>query len=232
MPPKFWAEKTRTVLRRWLAAEEDVAAPPPDKGDGDKWYDGSEIESLSMEQILSEGIAEGRDKVFIIALNDFSAAVGDKWDRLKTKVDLISDNAARRHLERGSLYQNIGEGVYLVTVQVSGGADCQAKVFAMAEDLGRRLVGDRFVSLASSGVAVAEADASLLLDAHGPPPSRRSRSGGWCRWKSKCEIAWRRDWWPMRPAWATKSISAHPAPGTTRPTAIRPGPRRRGAAAI
>ena len=167
MPPKFWAEKTRTVLRRWLAAEEDVAAPPPDKGDGDKWYDGSEIESLSMEQILSEGIAEGRDKVFIIALNDFSAAVGDKWDRLKTKVDLISDNAARRHLERGSLYQNIGEGVYLVTVQVSGGADCQAKVFAMAEDLGRRLVGDRFVSLASSGVAVAEADASLLLDAHG-----------------------------------------------------------------
>jgi len=167
MAGKFWSEKTRTVLRRWLAAEEDPAAPPPAAGEPGKWYDGSEIESLSMEQILTEGIAEGRDKVFIIALNDFSTAVGDKWNRLKTKVDLIADNAARRHLERGSLYQAIGDGIYLVTVQVSGGADWRAKVFAMAEDLGRRLVGDRFVSLAAAGVAVAEAEAVLLLDAQG-----------------------------------------------------------------
>jgi len=173
MPARFWTEKTRR-FRRWLAAEDDEAeaerpavAPTSNADDRDKWYDGSEIESLSMEQILLEGVAAGRDKVYLIALDDFSGAVGDKWPRLKTKVDLITDNAARRHLERGCLFQNLGDGLYTVAVQADGGPAALAKVFAMAEDIGRRLVGDRFTGLKAAGVVVAQVEASRVLDAAG-----------------------------------------------------------------
>jgi len=167
MAAETWTKKTLNMLRRLLPEEEEGNPPPPVPSKPGQWYDGSEIKSLSMEQILEEWVHEGNDKVYTIALQDFSGAVGDKWDRLKTKVDMIADNVARRHIGRGTIYKNFGEGLYVLVVPGNDSDGHMQRVFAMAEDLGRRLVGDKFRNLKKSGIIVAQADASDLLGPDG-----------------------------------------------------------------
>ncbi len=173
MATDFWKGKAGTLLGQLLGldVEEGASSPvrKPSSRDEQKWYDGSEVKSLTLEQVLKEEAANGPggNKVYTVTLDEFAAAVGDKWSRLKGKVDLIADGVARRHVGKGILCTNLADGSFMVTVLGKGSAEGRRRVVGLADDLGHRLVGSLFDGKREAKVRITEADPAELLDADG-----------------------------------------------------------------
>lgn len=147
-----------SALRRLLdAAEADSAAPAADPRAPSGWYDGSGLDELRLDDVLGAAEAGGDEVAWTIALRVFGESVGDKWPRLKAKVDLIVDSAARRHIDGAATFKSVEDGVYAVAFKGARHSAFEKRVVAMAEDLGRHLVGDRFVGRSAEGPAAAAA---------------------------------------------------------------------------
>lgn len=171
MATDFWQGKTGAILSQLLGLEVEAGASSPlQKADtgASQWYDGTEVKSLTLEQILKEEISSGSgDKVFTVTLDDFATAVGDKWSRLKVKVDLIADGVARRHVGKGILCSTLADGSLMITVLGQGSAEGRQRVVGLADDLGHRLVGAVFDGQKERKTRITEVDPADLLGADG-----------------------------------------------------------------
>ncbi|MEO5373297.1 MAG: hypothetical protein H7840_03340 [Alphaproteobacteria bacterium] len=146
MALKIWKGSGLSRIRRWLGiGRESRTAPEKTEDDANKWYDGSEVQTLGLDQVLRQEATDGVNKVYTVTLDDFQTAVGSKWSRLKVKVDLIADGVVKRHIGRNSLCTvEGGDGTYMVMMLDSNSVEGRRRVVNVANDLGHRLVGTRF----------------------------------------------------------------------------------------
>lgn len=138
--PEFWKAPV-SRLRRWFGFDVAAAAKAKAVANG-PLGDEPEDRLRGLDQALQDEIGRGVSKIYSVNLDDIRGAVGDKWSRLKTKVDLISDGVARRHTGRGSLCTVEGEdGSYTVMMVGPDSDEGRKRAVDVANDLGHRLIG-------------------------------------------------------------------------------------------
>lgn len=147
-----------------LGLKESPAAKPRPEKDARAFYTGDEVDSLSLDSMLTEQKGRYGGMVHIVSLAAFHEGVGEKWSRLAPKVTLIAEGIIQRHIGTGNLFRSyLGDTFFLVFRTVDND-EGRRRTQAIADELGTRLVGAAFSGAEEARVGIGEADAASLLE--------------------------------------------------------------------
>jgi hypothetical protein len=87
----------------------------------------------------------GAGRLRVVSLAEFRQSVGDKWPRLVDKVVILADTVIRAHMGAGNLSQRQGEDCWLLLFPVEHPEEARRRTVEIADDISRRLLGERCV---------------------------------------------------------------------------------------
>ncbi|MFN3075839.1 MAG: hypothetical protein ABT940_02955 [Alphaproteobacteria bacterium] len=138
-----WTRKALRGLRRMLGLSAKGKSSAGGADGGRRRRD--RAASLTPGEILGQAVDDGITKVYTITLENLAGAVGPDWERLRGKVDMITDSVVKRHFRRGSLSTALTEGSYVVMLIAPDNDDGRRRVIKLTDDLSHHLVGGRVV---------------------------------------------------------------------------------------
>ena len=123
-----------------------------------------DFSGLTLEEVLSLEPGLLATKLHIVSLRSFREMVGDEWDRLSDRVNMIVDGVMRRFLGPKGLYTRHGDDTFVLGFTTLPEEEGRRQAVLVVNELMHRLIGERFVG---AQICLAEVDPEDILDADG-----------------------------------------------------------------
>jgi hypothetical protein len=122
---------------------------------------------LFTEQLAKEDTGDFQVKLHIISLVEFREAVGERWSKVADKVMMIAEGVINLHLGAGNLFNRQGSDFFVLIFRTCDNSEGRRRAVTIAQELGTRLVGDRFVGAERPLALAAEVDPADGLNEDG-----------------------------------------------------------------
>lgn len=135
----------------------------PERARQRNWIEATQGIDMELEQLLRDETSGFGLKVHLITLSSLRAALGDDWGRRAGKIMLIADGVINNHKGRGSRHFQRGPDSFVLTFAKMNEREGRYRAQVIADDLGRRLIGEQFSGLGDVRIGVGEIDGEDLL---------------------------------------------------------------------
>ncbi|MGH7087465.1 MAG: hypothetical protein ACREFQ_01040, partial [Stellaceae bacterium] len=104
-------------------------------------------------------------RVSVIGLDKVKARLGNDWQRLSARVDVIVRNTIKKHLLPGDVFTGFGEANYVIVFAGLDPGQARIKCLLVADEIVKSLLGEDAGDLISIATAVAGFTGSSSIDA-------------------------------------------------------------------
>jgi len=193
--------RLKSAFLEGAEAGEETPAEPSRAPDSDRaWV------PLTLEDLLKESPSA---RVHIVSMADYRKAIGTAWPARRDKILILAETVLRGHLRPGDICLHPAEALFALILRGNDAGESARRARVAAEDLGHRLVGEKYVGAAVADlpwVRLASLPADELLagkDALDEAKLAKAAEGA--------------------PRIPPKAAPAVPPPAPTQPTVVRPG---------
>jgi len=123
--------------------------------------------SVSIEDIISDEENEDIGKLHVLSLTEFHEAMGDTWDAREDKIFLLTEAVLRDMIGKGNRWEHKSKEIYIMIFPALSEMDADARAYDIAEELGRKIIGERFDGSRRPFVRVAGVDPKDALSEDG-----------------------------------------------------------------
>jgi len=123
--------------------------------------------AVNIEDILKEEKDEDIGKLHVLSLTEFHQALGDMWDAREAKIFLLTEGVLRDRIGLGNRWEHHSKEIYIMLFPTLPEIEADARAFEIAEELGRKIIGDRFDGERRPLVRVAGVDPKDALSTDG-----------------------------------------------------------------
>ncbi len=165
MPNKIntWLRSAFAKARRWTRAffklDRNEPIPPRVYWDDDV--------TLALSNLVQETETRASGRVQVISLADFRAAIGELWDKYKSRILIITESTIGRMIGRGNTYIPQGEDAWLLLFPGLPEDRAQQRADAIAATIGEKLVGAQFTANETPLPTASKLDLSNARNADG-----------------------------------------------------------------
>jgi hypothetical protein len=130
-------------------AEADGNAPgaTPDPPPGQSASDDRAWVPLTLEDLLKESPSA---RVHIVSLADYRKAIGAAWSAKRDKILILAETVLRGHLRPGDICLHRADALFALILRGPDPQETTRRARQAAEDLGHRLVGEKYVGAATA----------------------------------------------------------------------------------
>ncbi|GAB6053526.1 hypothetical protein JCM17960_23460 [Magnetospira thiophila] len=108
------------------------------------WSERLEGFTQTLDDVLDSTPPDLGTAVHVISLSAFREVVGDAWERLAPKVQLMSENLIQKYLDPKDIYQQPAEDMFVLAFPAKTPDSAHFKAREITIDLGNRLMGSHF----------------------------------------------------------------------------------------
>lgn len=123
--------------------------------------------ALTLSNLVQETETRASGRVQVISLTDFREAIGELWEKYKSRILLITESTISRMIGKGNTFIPEGEDAWLLLFTGLSEDKAQARADAIAASIGEKLVGAQFTAHELPLPAAARLDLSSALNADG-----------------------------------------------------------------
>ena len=123
--------------------------------------------SVSIEDIISDEENDDIGKLHVLSLTEFHEAMGDTWDAREDKIFLLTEAVLRDMIGKGNRWEHKSKEIYIMIFPTLSEMDADARAYDIAEELGRKIIGERFDGSRRPFVRVAGVDPKDALSEDG-----------------------------------------------------------------
>lgn len=102
--------------------------------------------------------------VFVLCLGEFFRALGGRTERMATSLQLMGESVLRRRMGPSDNFSFHPEGFFLIRLHGNDPANARLRAEDVVDALGRRALGERFISWHQIRATVAENNGQPLND--------------------------------------------------------------------
>lgn len=99
---------------------------------------------VNIEDIIAGEDNEGIGKLYILSLTEFHKALGEMWDKREAKIFLLTEAVLRDNIGLGNRWEHRSKEVYVMLFPTLSQMEAEARTFDIAEQLGLKIIGERF----------------------------------------------------------------------------------------
>ncbi|CCQ73495.1 hypothetical protein [Magnetospira sp. QH-2] len=132
------------VSRLWKRLHKGEDSSPENPEEKEHWSDRMDGFSQTVDDVLQSDPATLGDPVHVISLTAFKEVVGDAWDHLAPKVQLMSENTLLSYLDPSDIYRQPAEDLFLLAFPTKKPDMARMRAREITIDLGNRLMGSHF----------------------------------------------------------------------------------------
>lgn len=128
----------------------------------------SDIDSVTerLNRMLWEKRAILSGNIHLVGLGKIRDRVGEEWERIAERAQDIAQKSIQRACSADDVFTRYDELSYLIIFSSLNAEQAQLRCVEIAEDIGRRLLGENFISEAAEiKTGVFETDGSLVFNA-------------------------------------------------------------------
>jgi EAL domain-containing protein (putative c-di-GMP-specific phosphodiesterase class I) len=124
--------------------------------------------AVNIEDIIKEEDHEEIGKLHVLSLTEFHQALGKTWDAREEKIFLLTEGVLRDRVGAGNRWEHQSKEIYIMLFPTLSEIEADARAFDIAEELGRKIIGERFDGTRRPLVRVAGVDPkeALAKDGH------------------------------------------------------------------
>lgn len=125
--------------------------------------------ALSIEDVISQDSNEGEDigQLHILSLTEFRTILGDAWEKRADKIFILTEGVLRDRVGKGNMWQRQSEEIFIMLFPTLSEYDAQARAFDIAEEIGFKIIGERFDGGRRPAIRVAGVDPKDALNEDG-----------------------------------------------------------------
>jgi len=123
--------------------------------------------ALTLSNLVHETETRASGRVQLISLADFRAAVGDLWEKYKSRILIIVESTIARMIGRGNTFIPQGDDAWLMLFPNFSEEKAQEITDAIAAKIGDKLVGAQFTAHELPLPATSKLDLAVAVNADG-----------------------------------------------------------------
>ncbi|SCA57791.1 hypothetical protein MTBPR1_70063 [Candidatus Terasakiella magnetica] len=123
--------------------------------------------SVSIEDVINQDENEDLGKLHILSLTEFHQALGDTWDAREAKIQMLTENLLRERIGEGNRWEHQSREIYIMLFPALSEIEGTARAFEISEELGFKIIGERFDGGRRPLVRVAGVDPKDALNEDG-----------------------------------------------------------------
>lgn len=100
--------------------------------------------AVSIEDIISEEDHEDIGKLHVLSMTEFHQALGDTWDKREAKIFRLTEGVMRDRVGQGNRWEHQSQEIYIMLFPTLSEIEADARAYDIAEEVGRKIIGDRF----------------------------------------------------------------------------------------
>ncbi|GGF65574.1 hypothetical protein GCM10011332_19560 [Terasakiella brassicae] len=100
--------------------------------------------AVSIEDIISEEDHEDIGKLHVLSMTEFHQALGDTWDKREDKIFRLTEGVMRDRVGQGNRWEHQSQEIYIMLFPTLSEIEADARAYDIAEEVGRKIIGDRF----------------------------------------------------------------------------------------
>ncbi len=127
----------------------------------------SDTIAVSIEDIIKEEDHEEIGKLHVLSLTEFHQALGEAWDAREAKIFLLTEGVLRDRVGAGNRWEHQSKEIYIMLFPTLSLIEADARAFEIAEELGLKIIGERFDGTRRPLVRVAGVDPKDALKKDG-----------------------------------------------------------------
>lgn len=127
----------------------------------------SEDIQVNIEDIIAQEDTDDIGKLHILSLSEFHKALGDTWEQREAKVFLLTEAVLRDNVGTGNRWEQRSKEVYIMLFPTLSEMEADARSYDIAEQLGLKIIGERFDGERRPHVRVAGVDPKTALNDDG-----------------------------------------------------------------
>ncbi|WP_417789296.1 hypothetical protein [Terasakiella pusilla] len=122
---------------------------------------------VSIEDIVSDDDHEEIGKIFVLSLTEFHEAMGDTWDKREAKIMLLTESVLRQRIGAGNRWEHQSKEIFILIFPTLPEIEGAARTYDIAEELGLKIIGERFDGSKRPLIRVAGVDPKDVLTEDG-----------------------------------------------------------------
>lgn len=122
---------------------------------------------VSIEDIVSDDDHEDIGKIFVLSLTEFHEAMGDTWDKREAKILLLTESVLRQRIGIGNRWEHQSKEIFILIFPTLPEIEGAARTYDIAEELGLKIIGERFDGSKRPLIRVAGVDPKDVLTEDG-----------------------------------------------------------------
>lgn|GEM_PF-1774423 len=99
---------------------------------------------VNIEDIIAGEDNEEIGKLYVLSLTEFHTALGEMWDKREAKIFLLTEAVLRDYVGDGNRWEHRSKEVYVMLFPTLSQMEAEARTFDVAEQLGLKIIGERF----------------------------------------------------------------------------------------
>jgi EAL domain-containing protein (putative c-di-GMP-specific phosphodiesterase class I) len=100
--------------------------------------------AVNIEDIISEEDHDDIGKLHILSMTEFHHALGETWDKREAKIFLLTEGVLRDRVGQGNRWEHQSKEIYIMLFPTLSEVEADARAYDIAEEIGRKIIGDRF----------------------------------------------------------------------------------------
>ncbi|MDV7338963.1 hypothetical protein RYZ26_05130 [Terasakiella sp. A23] len=134
--------------------------------------------SVSIEDIVSQDDMDDLGKIHVLSLTEFHEALGEIWDKREAKIFLLTESVLRQRIGEGNRWEHQSKEIYIMLFPRLSEMDGAARAYDIAEELGLKIIGERFDGSKRPLIRVAGVDPKDALTEDGKLDIRKLEKAG------------------------------------------------------
>lgn len=134
--------------------------------------------AVSIEDIVSEDDHEDIGKIFVLSLTEFHEALGETWDKREAKIFLLAESVLRQRIGAGNRWEHQSKEIYILLFPTLSEMEGAARTYDIAEELGLKIIGERFDGSSRPLIRVAGVDPKDALGEDGKLDIKKLEQAG------------------------------------------------------
>jgi hypothetical protein len=122
---------------------------------------------VNIEDIIAGETDAKIGKLYILSLTEFHHALGDMWDKREAKIFLLTEAVLRDNIGVGNRWEHRSKEIYVMLFPTLSQLEAEARTFEISEQLGLKIIGERFDGERRPHIRFAGVDPKEALNADG-----------------------------------------------------------------
>jgi EAL domain-containing protein (putative c-di-GMP-specific phosphodiesterase class I) len=123
--------------------------------------------AVNIEDIIREKEDDEIGKLHVLSLTEFHQVLGELWDAREAKILLLCESVLRQRIGEGNRWEQKSKEIYILLFPTLSDIEGEARTFDIAEELGKKIIGERFDGNRRPNVKKASVDPKDALNEDG-----------------------------------------------------------------